>query len=119
MTTEDPDWDDAAIDRLRNLGGNELLGKMIELFLQGAPKRVSAALAGAEAGDWPAVEHATHSLKSSAANVGARGLSKLCEQIEQLSSQKEVADISKLMLQLEPIFDQVKARLAAIKGLTP
>lgn len=119
MSADDSQWDDAAIDRLRKLGGNDLLGKMIDLFLQGAPKRIAAARAGEQAGDWTAVGHATHALKSSAANVGARRLSQLCEQIELLANQNNGPAIPPLLPELEVTFEQVRARLIALKGASP
>jgi HPt (histidine-containing phosphotransfer) domain-containing protein len=81
MTDEGP-LDMAAIARLEEWGGVTLRQKMIELFLTHAPERMEGIRNGLEAGDDVLVERSAHSLKSSAANLGAEKLRKIAGTIE-------------------------------------
>jgi HPt (histidine-containing phosphotransfer) domain-containing protein len=105
MATPNPsDLDQAALDRLRKLGGEKLLREMIDLFLQHSPGRVEAALAAESADDQPGISRAVHSLKSSAANVGAVALRDLSANIEAVSMGQSAGNLAELMKQLNPTF---------------
>lgn len=78
----DPVIDRAALDRLRRVGGANLLRRMVELFLESGPERVRAVAESAAAGDVARVERAVHAMKSSAGNVGAIRLQRTAEAIE-------------------------------------
>lgn len=74
--------DPAALNRLREWGGDALLGRMVSLFLELGPERVGS-LSGALAdGDLEVLERTAHSLKSSAGNVGALRLSSDAARLE-------------------------------------
>jgi HPt (histidine-containing phosphotransfer) domain-containing protein len=109
--------DPAAIDRLRKLGGDSLLIRMIDLFLENGPRRVSAALEAAANHDVRGVEHAAHSLKSSAANLGATKLRQLSEQLEIAASRAAAAEVQELIPLLAPSLDQTCQALRELKGL--
>jgi two-component system, sensor histidine kinase and response regulator len=76
------DHDRQAIDRLRRLGGVELLTGMTTLFRTHGAARVRSMVEGATAGDLQQVARAGHSLKSTAANVGGVALAALAAQVE-------------------------------------
>src|SRR5690349_19397525 len=78
-----PATDATALDRLRRFGGDRLLGQMIDLFLAAAPERIEAASRARASGDAEGAERALHSLKSSAAQLGALRMQRLSEQGEQ------------------------------------
>jgi HPt (histidine-containing phosphotransfer) domain-containing protein len=82
MSGEDP-IDRAVLARL-DFGDppGEVLGLLIETFLEHAPANGRALLDGARTGDTEAVRLAAHSLKSSARQFGALHLGDLCEAIE-------------------------------------
>ncbi|HEY5996863.1 MAG TPA: response regulator [Candidatus Deferrimicrobiaceae bacterium] len=63
--------------------GQELLERVVNLFLSDAPGLVSRILAAAEKGDGEALRASAHSLKSSSGNLGAKALSELCRNIEE------------------------------------
>ena len=44
--------DNAPLEKLRQIGGNEFVGQMIDLFLQYVPQKLTEARAAAQAGDW-------------------------------------------------------------------
>jgi HPt (histidine-containing phosphotransfer) domain-containing protein len=74
--------DGAAAARLQRVGGARLLRGMIELFLEHGPARLAAAEVGMARADWREVERAWHSLKSSAANLGAAPLAEAAARAE-------------------------------------
>jgi len=76
--------DPAVIQGLRELGGEDepgLLLELIEIFLEDAPERMKDITEGLASGDVGRVERGAHTLKSSSANIGALGLSDLCRRI--------------------------------------
>lgn len=58
-----------ALERLRTLGGGELLTNMVHLFISHAEPVLRDAEIALERGDLEGVRRAAHSLKSSAANL--------------------------------------------------
>lgn len=109
----DPGFDAAALERLRSLGGEPLLSKMIGLFLENTPKRIASATRGEKAGDWHEVERAAHSLKSSAANLGLNRLQDLAHQVEALAERHQSEKVAPLLREIEELFPAVRARLEA------
>lgn len=103
--------DRSALERIYNIGGGVLLGKMIDILLTNAPQRLEAARAGEKQGDLKAVERAVHSLKSSAGNMGAMQMMELAGRIEELAEKEEAEAIPPLLDELEGIWEQVKGDL--------
>lgn len=96
-----PATDPAALDRLRRFGGGKLLVEMIRLFLESGPQRVAAMHTGLAQGDSESVERALHSLKSSAAQLGALRLQRLAERGERLAKAGTLEAVSAQLPQLE------------------
>ena len=61
----------AALERLRKWGGDKLAAQMVRLFLDNSGGRMDQIRGGVAAEDPDEAEKGAHSLKSSAANVGA------------------------------------------------
>jgi HPt (histidine-containing phosphotransfer) domain-containing protein len=80
-----PRFDAAALSRLRSFGGDKLLRDMIELFHVHAPDRLSAARSAWVARDATRIESTLHSLTSTAAQLGALRMSRLCQRGESLA----------------------------------
>ena len=104
-----PHTDPDALTRLERFGGRKLLLEMIALFRKSAPERLAAASAGVTANDASAIEHALHALKSSAAQLGAVRLSRLCEQGETIARAGAPAALGELL-------DACRSELAAVDG---
>src|SRR3954453_14920070 len=64
----------ATVRHLRELGGDELLLRLVTLLLELTPQRLSALAAALEGGDLPAARHAAHALCSTAGTLGAAAL---------------------------------------------
>ena len=104
-------FDGAAMEKLRKLGGDEFVRRMIDIFFDYAPKRVAAARAGEQAGDLAAIAKAVHPLKSSAGQIGAHRMQDLAAQIEKLAMANQPGNLPPLLDQLEAALTQIKPRL--------
>lgn len=112
--------DPVALERLRRLGGGKLLRDMLDLFLEHTPARMEAAVAAAAQGDHAGVNRAAHSLKSSAANLGARTLRDIAEQVEHVAAGEQAGDLAALIAQFQDAFAQARAALEKERqGLQP
>ncbi len=74
-----PVVDGDALERVRRIGQDTLLRRMLESFLEHAPGRLDGAL---HAPDDAGAMKAAHSLKSSAGNLGLMRVVRLAEAIE-------------------------------------
>ncbi|HSU94838.1 MAG TPA: Hpt domain-containing protein [Gemmatimonadaceae bacterium] len=81
-TAQDAVGDVNALKRLERFGGSKLRAEITLLFLQEAPSRIASARAALDAGNIEGVRSVAHMLKSSAGQMGALGMQKLCEQLE-------------------------------------
>lgn len=82
--------DPAALERLKDWGGPALAGKMVRLFLDTSPDRVAQVKAAFDGGAVKDAERGAHSLKSSAANLGATRLQEVSATMETLLSAEDV-----------------------------
>jgi CheY-like chemotaxis protein len=103
--------DETAIQRLHRIGGNELVGELISIFLRSAPERIASALAGTTTGNMSQVLLAVHSLKSSCANVGARRMRQLAVEIETLALDGDATALPGRLHNLEEAFQKVRPLL--------
>ncbi|HYK91427.1 MAG TPA: Hpt domain-containing protein [Acidobacteriota bacterium] len=111
--------DASVMERLRRLGGDELIGKMVDLFVQYAEPMLGRVVASCEAGNPDELERAAHSLKSSAGNLGAREVESLAGSIERLAAEHSLEAIRPIVTELEKAFLRAKACLDEEKrGLT-
>jgi len=115
-TADLSDNDPEALERLRRFGGARLLSDMIALFLEALPQRLSAARAGAQRGDAPAVEHALHALKSSSAQLGAMRLHRLSVEGEQLAKAGTLDGVSGILDALDDECARVTSWLGSANG---
>lgn len=111
--------DPNALSRLKEWGGDKLLGQMIRLFLENAPGRMEQIRGGLVGGDPREAEKGAHSLKSSAANIGAMRVRDLAAEVERSTSGGDSASGAHLLPPLEDAFAQAIAALEAVeKGLS-
>jgi HPt (histidine-containing phosphotransfer) domain-containing protein len=106
----------AQLQRLRRLGDEAFVHRMIDLFLETAPPRVETIRAAVEAGDLPAAEHAAHSLKSSAAYLGAVPVQELAERIEELAARREAAELGELAARISEAMTEAVTELRQLRG---
>ncbi|MDG4551691.1 MAG: response regulator [Candidatus Contendobacter sp.] len=104
----------SALDQIRALqrpGGSDLLSKIIDLYLESAPKLLEKAREAVAAADGEALRQATHSLKSSSANLGATQLAAVCKELEQRGREQRLTDIAELLRELEIHYQQARDAL--------
>jgi HPt (histidine-containing phosphotransfer) domain-containing protein len=73
---------EAALEAIRTLGGNELLQRIITLYLSNAGTLLQSLEQAWATGELDAIRSASHTLKSSSNQVGAHGLAELCREVE-------------------------------------
>lgn len=93
--------DPSAIKRLEDWGGPALVEKMVALFLETSEDRITQLRQGLADHSLDDAERAAHSLKSSAANVGATRLHQVSATLESRLSEKDVAGALTLVGELE------------------
>jgi HPt (histidine-containing phosphotransfer) domain-containing protein len=100
------------LEKLRQLGGEELLSEMIALFTSHAESMIAEAVKGYETESFNLVRQAAHSLSSSAGNLGAYQLQSLAGQIERLAESRNSATLKPLVAKLQDVYSAAKTRLA-------
>jgi two-component system sensor histidine kinase/response regulator len=111
--------DPQAQARLQEWGGPNLVREMIKLFLQNAPQRLEQVRKGVgDGGELKEAERGAHSLKSSAANVGAVTVSKVAAEMENLATEGKVTELKAVLPKLEAAYSLASAQLAATIGTT-
>ncbi len=89
--------DDAALQRLRDLdptGKNHLLERVMAAFESSALRMSTQLLEARKTDDVESIRLVAHTLKSSAASIGALELSRLCAGIEAQVRSAELADLA-------------------------
>jgi signal transduction histidine kinase/DNA-binding response OmpR family regulator len=108
--------DQTVLDRVRALqkpGGPDVLGRIIGLFLEHSPQHVTGMQAAAAAGDAEKLRLHAHTLKSSAANLGATALAEHCWELEQVARAGKVAEAGQRIDIVEFEYQGVCAALRA------
>ena len=112
--------DPQARARLEEWGGAKLVTQMIKLFLENAPTRVEQVREGLSGGGLEEAERGVHSLKSSAANVGAVVVSRIAAEMEERACERDAAALGALLPDLEAAFaealEQLTATIAGTEG---
>lgn len=84
--------DASALDNIRAAGGDALARKIALMFVETAPDRILSLREAVRLEDANAIEQVAHSLKSSAAQVGAARLAETCGLLESRARRGDVAD---------------------------
>lgn len=107
------------IQSLRELGGDDdpgLLVELIDIFLEDAPQRLRDVSEALAADDLRRLERAAHTLKSSSANLGALGLSKLCKEMEEIVRGNTTQGVADLLAQSSRRLGEVETALRALRS---
>lgn len=113
-----PVIDPQAIENLRSLdpGNDEFLREIVGIFLDDTPRRIEELEQSLTANDIPKFTRAAHSIKGSAANLGAMALRNVAESLEHQSRTTGLADVPALLASLKLEFGRANAEL---KKLAP
>jgi HPt (histidine-containing phosphotransfer) domain-containing protein len=112
--TGQPVLDEAALVRLRRIGGPDLVRRLIELYLSNVDDRVGMLTRGVAEGDASQVELAAHTMKSSAGNVGAMRLQQTAEALEASAGSGAIDE--KLVARLVHEYEESAAALRQALG---
>jgi HPt (histidine-containing phosphotransfer) domain-containing protein len=113
--TESHALDDAALDRLRGWGGEKLLKEIVRLFLANSPARMDQIRTGMAQDDPLEVERGAHSLKSTAANIGATRVSELSSDFESVASTGRLDELRGKLPELEETYAAACRALEAME----
>ncbi len=106
--------DEKALNKIRTLqqpDREDLVSKIISLYLASAPGLLSLISRSLEKGDLAEVKEAAHSLKSSSANVGAIRVTEICKKLEASARNGKLEHSHSLVQELERQFQQARAAL--------
>lgn len=107
--------DPQALDRLREWGGDKLAGQMVRLFLKNSGSRMDQIRTGVDGSDLEEAERGAHSLKSSAANIGAELLRTLATRMESAALDGNADGARALLPDLEAAYSQAMSELQKIE----
>lgn len=107
--------DQAALDRLVEWGGDKLLRQMLRLFLENSRVRLNDMQDALDSGgDLDEVHRGAHSLKSSAANVGAMQVSAVAARLEAIADAGDRDGSTGLFRELVEAYDVAEVRLQGV-----
>ena len=107
--------DPGALERLKEWGGEKLVAQMVRLFLKNSGTRMDQIRKGVAEEDPQESEWGAHSLKSSAANIGAEELRTLATHVETASLDKDMDRLKELLPQIEDAYSVVMDELRAME----
>jgi histidine phosphotransfer protein HptB len=109
--------DPQAIANLRSLNpgdNDEFLREITGIFLEDTPVRLAELDESYLSGDTGRFTRAAHSIKGSAANLGAAGLRAVAEKLENQSRTNGLANVAELVSQVKSEFARAEATLKQI-----
>jgi CheY-like chemotaxis protein/HPt (histidine-containing phosphotransfer) domain-containing protein len=111
--------DDGALKNLRDLGGDDFLGEVIDAFLADAPQLLATLRSSLADGNADELRRAAHTLKSNGATLGADGFAELCRTLEQRAKAGELDGVSELVERIEHEYGQLEEALTALRSESP
>ena len=103
----------ATLRELQEEGEPDILGELIKLFLSGVHPQLVALREALEGGHAHSVERIAHTLKGSSGNMGARRMSALCAQLQEVGASGDLSRAAGLLERLEAEFARVRPALEA------
>ncbi len=100
MENEIPVYDrEAFLERLA--GDRGIADYILEVFVEQLPGQTGDLLVAVQAGDWAGAADRAHSIKGSAANVGAERIRKLALEVEKACERRDPAVVADLVGRIE------------------
>jgi HPt (histidine-containing phosphotransfer) domain-containing protein len=112
---------EASVDRevlarlrwLRDEDEPDIVAELAGMFLEDARSRLDAVEEALQKGDAPAVERAAHTLKGGSGSMGAKGMSGLCAQLEDVGASGDLSQGSQLLGRIREELGRVERALEA------
>jgi PAS domain S-box-containing protein len=109
----------AALESLREIGGNDFLAELIDDFLAEAPALLAGLRRALEQDDANETRRAAHTLKSNGATFGAEDFSEVCRQLEERAKDGRLAGAQELADRIEREYVRLQHALAAVRTRAP
>ena len=98
-------------ESLAEIGVPAVFKELVGVFLQETPERIVTLRRAAAAGDRRTVKFVAHTLKGTCGYLGARGLARICQELEGVSAGGAMTGGLPLLDELEAEFGRVRAAL--------
>ncbi|MBC2695790.1 MAG: response regulator [Desulfobacteraceae bacterium] len=111
----EPLLEQETLNRIRALqrpGKPNVLGKIINFYLENSPGLIKTVRKSVEQGDGAALCEAAHSLKSSSANLGAVSMADVCKKLEEMGREERIDAAKALIGRIESEYKLASATLA-------
>ena len=92
--------DRAALTNLREIGGDEMISELAEVFADDARARLTDLKRAFDEKDAASVTQVAHTLKGSSANVGAKRMQALCSRLENTAASEDLSPSDELLEEL-------------------
>lgn len=102
--------------RLQQPGAPSILGRVIDIYLDSAEGLKSRLRAAIDTANAALLREVAHALKSSSANVGAKGLADLCRRLEIMGREDKLSDAPTIHERFEREYARVRAALKIEAG---
>jgi PAS domain S-box-containing protein len=110
----DISFDAAALETLKELGGDDFLAEVIDAFLADSPALLATLRRSLDEKDAVELRRAAHTLKSNGATFGAQRFSELCRELEQRARSGQLEGASELVERIEQEYEPLQEALAAL-----
>jgi PAS domain S-box-containing protein len=111
--------DAAALESLRELGGDDFLAEVIDTFLADVPMLLATLQRALEEEDDAEVRRAAHTLKSNGATLGATEFAELCRTLEQQAKDGRLEETPGLVVRIEEERVILERALEALRPKAP
>ena len=111
----EPLLEQETLERIRALqrpGKPNVLGKIINIYLQNSPGLIKTVRESVEQGDGVALSEAAHALKSSSANLGAVRMASVCKKLEDMGREGRIDMAKNLIDRIESEYKSAGSALA-------
>ena len=96
-------------------GSPSIVIEIIDMFLEDLPIQIGSLLQSAAGEAAPIIQRVAHTIKSSAATIGARGLAKQCEELESLARLGDIREARARIYEIEQACSDVTADLKIMR----
>jgi PAS domain S-box-containing protein len=107
--------DGAALERLREIGGDDFLAEVIDTFLADAEMLLATLHRALGEGDAAEVRRMAHTLKSNGATLGATEFAELCRSLEQQAKDGRLEEAPALVARIEEERGSLDQALGALR----
>jgi CheY-like chemotaxis protein len=111
-----PSLDTAALDSLRELGGDDFLTEVIDTFFADAPTLLATLRRSLDEEDTAELRRAAHTLKSNGSTLGAGDFAELCRTVEQRAKEGQLSGAAELVDRIDQAYESLHDALAKLRS---